>query len=446
MGDAGDSENTQCVICLEAMCTGGDHQMTSVQCGHLFGFRCIQDWLTREDSHSLCPICRKLCDVRKLRMVQWDGTVPLDNGRLENLKDSNKRLFARHKQLSHQAAQLERDNSICMGELARHRHHSQPNVRPPITNRRVTRPSLLLDHGLTNGLRVCLTGRHLIVACRAPGSGEFGIEFWEMEDLARSRFLKLHSGPIQDVTTSPLDQQTCATVSLDKRVIVTSLRSCQSTLECMLPVPLWSCAWIEHTTVAVGGESGKFFVVDGRGQIVADLSLEVPGPVFSTCRLNDDLVIVAAQQKARLFNIRARIFSQPELPGARTIRGCADGSFIRIAKNGKYVTAEFGRLGKDDLIKIDKTIPLADHDMLARPGIAKVGKELYFGIPDTERMTFTLRRLSNPNFDFWGDWSGLFLDSSPPSRVVDVGINKALDFIVACLSTESLRVYALPIE
>jgi hypothetical protein len=150
-------------------------------------------------------------------MVQWDGTVPLDNGRLENLKDANARLYARHKQLSQQAAQLERDNSICMGELARHRHRSHANVRPTIVHRRVTRPSLLLDHRLTNGLRVCLTSRHLIVACRAPGSSDFGIEFWEIEDLAHSRFLRLHNGPIQDIAASPLDQQTFATVSLDKR-------------------------------------------------------------------------------------------------------------------------------------------------------------------------------------------------------------------------------------
>jgi WD40 repeat protein len=379
-------------------------------------------------------------------MVQWDGIVPLDNGRLENLKDAHARLYARHKQLSQQAAQLERDNSICMGELARHRNRSQANVKPTIVHRRVTRPSLLLDHRLTNGLRVCLTSRHLIVACRAPGSSDFGIEFWEIEDLAHSRFLRLHNAPIQDIAASPLDQQTFATVSLDKQVIVTSLRSGQSTFECMLPVALWSCAWIEHTTVAAGGDSGRFFVVDGRGQIVIDLSLGVPGPVLSTCRLNDYLVIAGAQQKSRLFNVRARKFSDSELPGARTIRGCADGSFIQIAKNGKYVTAELGRLEKNDGIKIDKTVLLVDHDLLARPGIAKVGAETYYGIPDTERMTFALRRLSNPHFDFWNDWSGLFIDSSHPSRVLDVGINKTLDFIVACLSAELLRVYALPIE
>jgi hypothetical protein len=61
-----------------------------------------------------------------------------------------------------------------------------------------------------------------------------------------------------------MDQQMIATVCLDKKVIVTSLRSRQPVLECVIPVALWSCMWMEHTTVAVDGDGGRFFIVDRR--------------------------------------------------------------------------------------------------------------------------------------------------------------------------------------
>jgi hypothetical protein len=267
-----------------------------------------------------------------------------------------------------------------------------------------------------------------------------------MENLSNSKFIKNHTAPIQDMAPSPLDQQAIVTVSTDKRVAVCSLRSGLLTLDSTLPVTLWSCAWIEHTTVAVGGDAGRFFIVDGRGQIIVDLSLGVPNPVFAMCRLSDGIVLVSSIVKSRLCDVKARRFIDVDFPGTRVVRGCSDGTFVQITQHGIYTSAEFGHLGRDNSLVIDKRIDIGAYDRLARPAILKIGKEIVTAIPDQERHSFCLRMMSHIEYDMWDEWSSLFLDTDHPSPVVDLALETELDFIVAALSPELLRVYALPIE
>jgi hypothetical protein len=91
-------------------------------------------------------------------------------------------------------------------------------------------------------------------------------------------------------------------------------------------------------------------------------------------------------------------------------------------------------------------LEIEKYDRLARPGILKVGKEIYGAIPDQPRQTFCLRKLSNLESDLWEHWSSLFFEPNHPSPIVDLAMLKELDFILVSLSPELLRVWVLPIE
>jgi WD40 repeat protein len=273
----------------------------------------------------------------------------------------------------------------------------------------------------------------------------FGIEYWALLDLSSPLFVPVHRDPIQDLAPSPLDHQIVATVSLDRRVVITSLRSRSATLECTLPVPLWSCAWIEHSTVAVGGANGRFFIVNGMGTIVVDTVLSPGPPVFSICRLSPQLLYVASPVKAQLFNVASGAFTGLESRGAHVVRIFGD-SVVQISKAAGSASLQIGRLGKSkDTIEMDRSIPIRRYDRLARPSIVQTGGVVYLAIPDEENLTFCLKRLDNLDRDYWDEWSRLFLEPKHPSPVLDLAIHTGVEFMLASVSPELLRVYEFPI-
>ncbi|CAF88822.1 unnamed protein product, partial [Tetraodon nigroviridis] len=40
-----EGEGDSCTICFEAWTAAGEHRLSALRCGHLFGFTCIQRWL-----------------------------------------------------------------------------------------------------------------------------------------------------------------------------------------------------------------------------------------------------------------------------------------------------------------------------------------------------------------------------------------------------------------
>ncbi|XP_009377040.2 E3 ubiquitin-protein ligase RFWD3 isoform X3 [Pyrus x bretschneideri] len=62
-----------CSICLEPWTNDGDHHISCLPCGHLFGMSCIKRWLQQRSNSGKCPQCNKKCalkDVRKLFVSQ----------------------------------------------------------------------------------------------------------------------------------------------------------------------------------------------------------------------------------------------------------------------------------------------------------------------------------------------------------------------------------------
>lgn len=52
-GEEGDGDS--CSICFEAWTTAGEHRLSALRCGHIFGFTCIQRWLKAQGSAAKCP-------------------------------------------------------------------------------------------------------------------------------------------------------------------------------------------------------------------------------------------------------------------------------------------------------------------------------------------------------------------------------------------------------
>ncbi|KAI5170916.1 E3 ubiquitin-protein ligase RFWD3 [Pancytospora epiphaga] len=59
---------TECSICLLSYTSTNTHRMTSLKCGHCFGFSCILHWIEIE-KRPVCPVCSKPCKAGHLREI-----------------------------------------------------------------------------------------------------------------------------------------------------------------------------------------------------------------------------------------------------------------------------------------------------------------------------------------------------------------------------------------
>jgi WD40 repeat protein len=259
--------------------------------------------------------------------------------------------------------------------------------------------------------------------------------------MCESRFIPLHSAQIQDIAPSPYDQQVLATISLDKMLCVTSLRTQQKTLEKEMPNPCWSVAWIEPMILAVGGTNGRLFVVDGSPRVICETTLAVGPPIVSLCRIGDSMIIACSVRKSRVFDGRRREWIGDEYAGCRCFRVC--GSTYAAIRDELM---EIGRI-EEGKLKCERIIKLERFRSAARCDIIKSGGGVYCGFPDDDGCDFEVRKVGEEiDRDLWGKYSRCFGKFGGGNAIVDMRMHYMLDFFVGCLSSDLLRIYALPVH
>ncbi|CAO1410733.1 unnamed protein product [Diamesa hyperborea] len=80
--DPDDDEEGVCAICFDNFKQVGDHRITSLKCGHIFGQACIKRWLAEQPaSQRSCPQCKMKASVRDLRFIYASKLRAIDNTR-----------------------------------------------------------------------------------------------------------------------------------------------------------------------------------------------------------------------------------------------------------------------------------------------------------------------------------------------------------------------------
>ncbi|OHT08107.1 hypothetical protein TRFO_23463 [Tritrichomonas foetus] len=438
-------DHGKCLICLDQMSRSGEHQICSLPCGHLFGYCCIKQWL--DENQKCCPTCQKYAKSSMLRLIVWDGSMPMDNTRSDSIHDANKRAIKNHQELLHKLTRLERDYNICQAEISMKRRTVFGKVKQKtnIIHKPVSFPCLLMERKINDGFRICLSSKHLIYTCK-NGDMNYGFEYCDRDSLSSFKYISLHTAQIHDLTSSPFDVQAVATVSLDKRLIVTAMRSEMSILEANLPVPLWSCAWISHSTIAVGGTNGKLFIVDGRGEISHDFVLSNGPPIFCIQSFSDEVLLVSTPLKSGLFDMRKFEFIKKDLPGAHSVSVSHLNHLVSVSRqnNNKTIVSIGSKTDSNNLV-FNRTLNLDKFEKIARPAIVSTDTKDIFAIPDENEKGFKLLTSNNLDINYWSKWKHNFSDSDFNSPILDLAAVKEKDFLLATTSSDLVRMYAFPI-
>ncbi|XP_005109033.1 E3 ubiquitin-protein ligase RFWD3 [Aplysia californica] len=303
-----DEEEESCPICLEPWSTGGEHRITCLKCGHLFGLSCIEKWV---DQARCCPHCKapaKKSDIRPIfvKKVTAEDTSQRDRALrlLEEEKFSRRQMEQKEastrKELSGKIASMEAEMVLLQARLQRGEvvgavssgsssviSSTPGSVRYGSSRFAFQEKINLSQEPSCRVFDVCPTLGMTVVSLKSPNTlfRGFGIKILS-RDFRHLSYQPLHANMIRDLCFQPgsLDGMLLSG-GMDKCVQLTSLTSKTVVQKYTLNSTVWSCSWnLQNTNLFYAGmERGvvKEFDIRRTDAPVADILDNGGSPV--TC-------------------------------------------------------------------------------------------------------------------------------------------------------------------
>lgn len=418
-----------CPICLSAISTEGDHKMSSLTCGHLFGFVCIYQWLEHKNE---CPICRQEANVQDIVGLVWNGKLPSDDV-IEKLAFEKDQILGKKQELEKELKKTKSDLNKTK-DLLKQAIQSQEaqQTRAKVEPNPVKYNSIIYERNIVDAFRLHV-GNNLLYVTQRMGN-KYGVTITSLSNFRQGYFISIHDGQIRDLSSSP-DFSSLVTVSIDKSISIVNTASSRVLSQYNTTVPLWSCCWASQSLVAAGGNDGKLFIRDVRIGSSTDDSLFAMGhgpPLFSVMSLSPSRLLCVSPTIGRYFDLRNNKFE----PNMNTIGGgilaCScnvNSSQPYSAKNKLVLVASrilpnsgkctYYRQQQDGLLNLFKQKNIKYFNLVSRPSMVENNGVTYTIFPDEDTKDFCIFPSNNPGKNLWGEISRNFQTSVHPSPILD---------------------------
>lgn len=429
-----------CFICGKPLTTTGDHQICSLACGHLVGFKCINEWF---EQFPFCPICNKEMKLSDVQLLFWTTSVTADTFELENMEQKTKKMKT-------EIIGLEKDIQEVEEKLKKGKEVLAKNVTITKTKSvteltQISQPGLIYDREIVDGFRMHSMHHFFVNTAKDPSSNKYGIQVSKFNSLDDYSFIPLHSAQIRDITSSNLDLITC---SLDKTITLTSSASQKIISNFVFQVPLWSCVNINDNLIGAGGDRGFFSIIDKRSNQTV-VTKNIPGPpINSMAMLNSSTVMCLTAKNLNFYDISKGKFVsyQKEESGGFSLRQCIGSSFYSILtrKDGE-ATITYKALDQSKVFSTFSSARIGLFKNIVRPSLYCYNDSIYSAVPNEPTFEFSLFALSQPNYDMWSHWKSRWIRNEPREPVIDCLIcEERNEFIIASLSSDHIYIYSIP--
>uniref|UniRef100_H0UUW2 RING-type E3 ubiquitin transferase n=1 Tax=Cavia porcellus TaxID=10141 RepID=H0UUW2_CAVPO len=282
-----EEEGDICTICFEHWTSAGDHRLSALRCGHLFGYRCISKWLRGQARK--CPQCNKKAKHSDIVVLYARTLRALDTSEQEQVKSALAKEQMLRKQAELESAQCRLQLQVLSDECNRLRTHVQ------VKRDQVSRQCRGSGAPLLNGLPAsqsqhkyhlhkalpishtgnCRTMAHcgalscLVVSQPSPQATflpGFGVKMLSTANMKSSQYIPMHSKQIRGLAFSTQSKNLLLSASLDCTVKLTSLETNTVVQTYNTGRPVWSCCWCldENNYIYAGLANGSILVYDLR--------------------------------------------------------------------------------------------------------------------------------------------------------------------------------------
>ncbi|KAK2842818.1 hypothetical protein Q5P01_013018 [Channa striata] len=300
-----EGEGDACTICFEAWTTAGEHRLSALRCGHLFGFTCIQRWLKAQGPTAKCPQCNKKAKRSDIVMLYAPKLRALDNSEQEGLKKSLEQEQSLRRKAELESAeyklklqvvtskygQVQKELQELKALMAQTGRGSVPSSSSCSSSSSGSMPVLF---GLSQRAESCRTAQYsfykaILVSqtggCRVlsyceplgcllasqpsphstlvPGCG---VKKVSLANMKASQYVPIHSKQIRGLSFNRQNDSLLLSAALDNTIKLTSLLTNTVVQTYNAGKPVWSCCWCLDNSnyVYAGLNNGSVLVYDTR--------------------------------------------------------------------------------------------------------------------------------------------------------------------------------------
>nr|XP_033798411.1 E3 ubiquitin-protein ligase RFWD3 isoform X2 [Geotrypetes seraphini]XP_033798412.1 E3 ubiquitin-protein ligase RFWD3 isoform X2 [Geotrypetes seraphini]XP_033798413.1 E3 ubiquitin-protein ligase RFWD3 isoform X2 [Geotrypetes seraphini]XP_033798414.1 E3 ubiquitin-protein ligase RFWD3 isoform X2 [Geotrypetes seraphini]XP_033798415.1 E3 ubiquitin-protein ligase RFWD3 isoform X2 [Geotrypetes seraphini] len=283
-----------CAICFESWTNAGQHRLSALRCGHLFGFTCIDRWLRGHAGK--CPQCNKKAKRSDIVVLYAHSLKALDTSEQEKLKSS-----LEEEQMMRQKAELE--SAQCRLQLqimteklnefqkqvqelkmrtVQHGPCASQQLNGSCSNLSSSLPSSQSQHqysfykailvsqaGNCRVMAYCEQMSCLVVSQPSPQATLIpgcGVKMISSANMKSSQYVPIHSKQIRGLAFSHRSDGLLLSAALDNTVKLTSLMTNTVVQTYTAGRPIWSCCWCsdDNNYIYAGLINGSVLVYDLR--------------------------------------------------------------------------------------------------------------------------------------------------------------------------------------
>ncbi|XP_069595613.1 E3 ubiquitin-protein ligase RFWD3 [Ranitomeya imitator] len=291
---AEEDEGDTCAICFESWTNAGQHRLSALRCGHLFGFTCIDRWL--RGGAAKCPQCNKKAKRSDIVVLYARTLKALDTSEQERMKSSLEKEQSMRRKAELESAQCRLQVQVLTDECGKLRkqiqelktlmmQHATSSSQPSSSSRAGTSGSLPSSEGqhkynfekailINQGgncrvMAYCERLSCLVVSqpsshtTLVPGCG---IKKLSAANMKSSQYVPIHAKQIRGLAFSNRTDGLLLSAALDNTVKLTSLLTNTVVQTYNTGRPVWSCSWCsdDNNYVYAGLINGSVLVYDLR--------------------------------------------------------------------------------------------------------------------------------------------------------------------------------------
>ncbi|NXE83687.1 RFWD3 ligase, partial [Cochlearius cochlearius] len=289
-----EEEGDTCAICFEPWTNAGDHRLSALRCGHLFGYTCIERWLKGQAGK--CPQCNKKAKRSDIVILYARTLKALDTSEQERMKSSLEKEQMLRRQAELESAQSRLQLQVLTDECSKLRKQVQelkalvaqhnvsasqqpgssrtclPGSLPSSQSQRKYHLEKVFVVSQTGNCRVmayCDSLSCLVVSQPSPQSTFIpgcGVKMMSVANLKSSQYIPIHSKQIRGLAFGSRADGLLLSAALDNTLKLTSLATNTVVQTYNAGRPVWSCCWCLDDTnyIYAGLVNGSIMIYDLR--------------------------------------------------------------------------------------------------------------------------------------------------------------------------------------
>ncbi|NXC41249.1 RFWD3 ligase, partial [Penelope pileata] len=289
-----EEEGDTCAICFEQWTNAGDHRLSALRCGHLFGYTCIERWLKGQAGK--CPQCNKKAKRSDIVVLYARTLKALDTSEQERMRSSLEKEQMLRRQAELESAQSRLQLQVLTDECSKLRKQVQelkalvaqhnvsasqqpgssracfPGGLPSSQSQRkyhLEKVFVVSQAGNCRVMAYCDSLSCLVVSQPSPQSTFIpgcGVKMMSVANLKSSQYIPIHSKQIRGLAFGGRADGLLLSAALDNTLKLTSLATNTVVQTYNTGRPVWSCCWCLDDTnyIYAGLVNGSIMIYDLR--------------------------------------------------------------------------------------------------------------------------------------------------------------------------------------